>query len=264
MSAGDSHEEGRLVYRFGGEPVGSFIQPNLRPLVPSVAHAMFLDVTHDNECPIQIRSVYDALPSTAIVSMACCASGSTRGYDELVPHQISVVKEERLYPKWNPDALPSSVGEVNLQTGIMAGKLALNKLHQDLAEDGFTQVYVDQLDEDTVAVTRHCPSTHQSVVTVSRTAFKNPETQQYREHIAPMYIPGKIKEVILEAHTVERKAESYVKDERYINGMPNYTVEIREHIQLKDSEIVKQGDATTEFVEEIFFEKLTPDRKSVV
>lgn len=53
-----------------------------------------------------------------------------------------------------------------------------------------SKVYVDQLDEDTVAVTRHCPSTHQSVVTVSRTAFKNPETHQYREHLAPMYIPG--------------------------------------------------------------------------
>ncbi|KAI7792667.1 putative glycogen debranching enzyme-like, partial [Triplophysa rosa] len=262
MSAGDSHEEGRLVFRFGGEPVGSFVQPNLRPLVPSIAHAMFLDVTHDNECPIQVRSVYDALPSSAMVSMACCATGSTRGYDELVPHQISVVKEERFYPKWNPNVSSSSVDEVNLQTGIMAGKLALNKLHQNLAEKSFTQVYVDQLDEDTVAVTRHCPSTHQSVVCVSRTAFKNPETHQYREHLAPLYIPGHIEEVVLEARTVERNAESFVQEEKFINGIQKYTVEIRQHLQLKDSGIVRCGMATTkgrnEFVEEILFEKLTP------
>ncbi|KAG9338439.1 hypothetical protein JZ751_025843 [Albula glossodonta] len=230
MSARDSHEEGRLVYRFGGEPVGAFAQPSLRPLVPSIAHAMFLDVTHDNECPIQIRSVYDSLPSSAIVSMASCATGSTRGYDELVPHQISVVKEERLYSKWNPEAEASDVGEVSLKSGIIAGKLALNRLHQELAAKGFIQVYVDQVDEDIVAVTRHCPSTHQSVVTVSRTAFHDPKNHR--------------------------------KDEKSINGMPEYTVEITEHIQLKDSRIVKQAEVTSkgrnEFVQEIVFERLTP------
>lgn len=54
--------------------------------------------------------------------------------------QISVVKEERLYPKWNPAAVPSSLGEVGPQSGIIAGKLALNKLHQELAAMGFMQV----------------------------------------------------------------------------------------------------------------------------
>uniref|UniRef100_A0A3Q3IKW1 Glycogen debranching enzyme n=1 Tax=Monopterus albus TaxID=43700 RepID=A0A3Q3IKW1_MONAL len=262
MSAGDSHEEGRLVYRYGGEPVGAFVQPSLRPLMPSIAHAMFLDVTHDNECPIQLRSALDSLPSSAIVSMACCATGSTRGYDELVPHQISVVKEERLYPKWNPEALPTSPGEVGFQTGIIAGKLALNKLHQELAAQGFIQVYVDQVDADIVAITRHCPNTHQSVVAVCRTAFWNPKTHKYNANVPPMFIPGKIEEVVLEARTVERNAGGYKKDDNYINGMPEYTVEIKEHIPLQESTVVKQAGVTSkgrsEFVQEITFQKLTP------
>uniref|UniRef100_A0A3Q3M1M7 Glycogen debranching enzyme n=1 Tax=Mastacembelus armatus TaxID=205130 RepID=A0A3Q3M1M7_9TELE len=262
MSAGDSHEEGRLVYRYGGEPVGAFVQPSLRPLMPSIAHAMFLDVTHDNECPIQLRSALDSLPSSAIVSMACCATGSTRGYDELVPHQISVVKEERFYLKWNPSASPTSAGEVGYHTGIIAGKLALNKLHQELAAQGFIQVYVDQVDADIVAVTRHCPSTHQSVVAVCRTAFWNPKTHQYSTSVPPMFIPGKIEEVVLEARTVERDAENYKKDDNYINGLPEYTVEIKEHISLQESTVVKQAGVTSkgrsEFVQEITFQKLTP------
>uniref|UniRef100_A0A3P9P9Q4 Glycogen debranching enzyme n=1 Tax=Poecilia reticulata TaxID=8081 RepID=A0A3P9P9Q4_POERE len=262
MSAGDSHEEGRLVYRYGGEPVGAFVQPSLRPLMPSIAHAMFLDVTHDNECPIQLRSALDSLPSSAIVSMACCATGSTRGYDELVPHQISVVKEERFYPKWNPSSAPISTGEVGFQSGIIAGKLALNKLHQELAAQGFSQVYVDQVDTDIVAVTRHCPSTHQSVVTVCRTAFKNPKTHQYSNNVPPMFIPGKIEEIVLEARTVEREAGSYKKDEKYINGMPEYTVEIKEHVPMVKSAVVKHAGVTSkdrsEFVQEIQFQKLTP------
>nr|XP_057917611.1 glycogen debranching enzyme isoform X2 [Doryrhamphus excisus] len=262
MSAGDSHEEGRLVYRYGGEPVGAFVQPSLRPLMPCIAHAMFLDVTHDNECPIQLRSPLDSLPSAAIVSMACCAIGSTRGYDELVPHQISVVKEERSYPKWNPSASPASTGEVGPQSGIIAGKLAVNKLHQELAAQGFIQVYVDQVDADIVAITRHCPSTHQSVVTVCRTAFQNPKTHQYSTDVPPMFIPGTIEEVVLEARMVERHCGSYTKDDKYINGMPEYTVQIKEHIPLQESTVVDQAGVTSkgisEFVQEITFKRLTP------
>ncbi|KAJ7408776.1 hypothetical protein WISP_118700 [Willisornis vidua] len=210
MTAYNSHEEGRLVYRFGGEPVGSFVQPRLRPLMPAIAHALFMDITHDNECPIQHRSAYDALPSAMIVSMACCATGSTKGYDELVPHQV----------------------------------------------------YVDQVDEDIVAVTRHCPNTHQSVVAVCRTAFRDPKTSFYSKEVPEMCIPGKIEEVVLEARTIERSASPYKKDLHFINGLPNFTMELREHIQIKESKIIKQAGTAikgpNEFVQEIEFEKLTP------
>lgn len=46
---------------------------------------------------------------------------------------------------------------------------------------------------------------------------------------------GKIEEVVLEARTVERHAGSYMKDDNYINGMPEYTVEIKEHIPVSIS-----------------------------
>uniref|UniRef100_UPI00398F3654 glycogen debranching enzyme-like n=1 Tax=Pristiophorus japonicus TaxID=55135 RepID=UPI00398F3654 len=261
MSAGDSHEEGRLVYRFGGLPVGSFAQPSVRPLVPKIAHALFMDVTHDNECLIQRRSVQDALPSSTIVSMACCATGSTMGYDHLVPHQISVVSEERLYPKYNPSARPEFQGEVSQQTGIIAGKQAINRLHHDLGADLFNQVYVDQVDEDTVAVTRHCPNTHHSVVAVSRTAFRDPATSHYKSDLPSMCIPGKIEEIVMEAMTVQRQTDPYKRDEDCINGLPQFTVDIKEHLQLNDSKIVRAEVTSkdrSDYVYEIKFENFPP------
>lgn len=58
-----------------------------------------------------------------------------------------MVKEERLYPKWNPAAAPDCSSEVGLQTGIIAGKLALNKMHKELAAQGFIQVSEAEQDD---------------------------------------------------------------------------------------------------------------------
>lgn len=42
---------------------------------------------------------------------------------------------------------------------------------------------------------------------------------------------------MLEARTVERGAGHYQKDDRHINGMPEYSVEIKEHIPVGGPEI---------------------------
>lgn len=55
----------------------------------------------------------------------------------------------------------------------------------------------------------------------------------YYEILSKFYIfLGKIEEVVLEARTIERNTKPYKKDENSINGMPDVTAEIREHIQV--------------------------------
>jgi glycogen debranching enzyme len=98
---------------------------------PSVPGSLLIDCTHDNETPNQKRTAEDALPNAALVAMASCAIGSTRGYDELVPRNIDVVKEHRLYRSVVKD-------------GILHVKQMLNKLHYDLAIQGFTEVHIHQ------------------------------------------------------------------------------------------------------------------------
>lgn len=47
MFANIPRELGRLVYKYGGDPVASFFSSDV--IKPSVPSAMFIDATHDNE-----------------------------------------------------------------------------------------------------------------------------------------------------------------------------------------------------------------------
>ena len=73
MNAWNANELGKLVHRFGGEAVGSFYQHSFRPLTPSLDHAVFYDITHDNQSLVKVHSVYDALPTGSLVLMSGCA-----------------------------------------------------------------------------------------------------------------------------------------------------------------------------------------------
>ena len=115
-----------------GDRIDSFFQSNNRQLLPAKIHCCFYDQTHDNPCQIQRHSLADLLPRSACVAMSNCSIGSTRGYDEVIPHYIDVVKETRFYATWDR--------QINQTTGIIAVKNIFNNIHVELNRQGFHQV----------------------------------------------------------------------------------------------------------------------------
>lgn len=57
------------------------------------------------------------------------------------------------------------------------------------------------MDADTVAVTRHNPDTHESVILVAFTAFGHPEVNAafYQRNIKPLEFEGTLDEIIFES-----------------------------------------------------------------
>ncbi len=141
--------------------------------------------------PVEKRTVYDLLPSAGLVSVASCGAGSNRGYDELVPHHVHVVHEERTYGSFG--------AEVSDATGIVRARRSLNQLHFTLSTCGFDEVYVDQMDYDVVAVTRHSPANHESYVLVAHTVFSKDTDPKRCKELKPVVIEGKLLEIVLEA-----------------------------------------------------------------
>ncbi|XP_062560006.1 glycogen debranching enzyme isoform X2 [Armigeres subalbatus] len=239
LSAWDSHEEGRLVYRYGGDPVGAFFPYPKRILAPSIAHALFLDLTHDNPSPVEKRSIFDLIPSAGLVSMACCATGSNRGYDELVPHHIHVVDEERQYQEWGK--------HVNKSSGIVAVKESFNLLHGGLATRGFDQLFVDQMHPDIVAVTRHSTQNHETVILVAHTAFSYPSPWAGPTGVRPLRFEGDLVEIIFEVQIYKKTGQTFdqptdfKKDERYINGVEEYVIDLRKNLKLEESDIFQKN-----------------------
>ena len=206
------------------------------PFRPSVCHAIFFDVTHDNDSPIVKRSAYDPLPSAALVAMTCSAIGSNRGFDELVPHHINVVKEKRQYRAWDPN---QPFEGVSFDTGIIKSKREFNLLHEWLGVNGYSHQFVDQRDVDTVVVTRHNPNTHESVVLVARTAFKKPLDPNLTGFMVPLRIDGIIDKILFETRMTGKPETNFVKHKTVINGYQKFRSELKTDISVDKSEMIR-------------------------
>ncbi|KAF7260333.1 hypothetical protein EG68_02500 [Paragonimus skrjabini miyazakii] len=228
---------GSQLYRYGvTRPAGAFFNHiGHQQLFPSVAHALVYDQTHDNPSVAEKHCVYDFLPLAGLNAILCCAIGSTRGYDELVPHNIDVVHETRPYAKW-PDI-------VNRQTGLIEIKSILNEMHTWLSSQGFTETFVDQCSANVIAVTRICPETRESVILVAHTAFNYDVVHQGRVDFKPIELGGEINRVLLEVQTVytgKNRAESdYVRDSQFINGLPNVRFPFLANVDASESKMIR-------------------------
>jgi len=96
-----------------------------------------MDCTHDNETPNQKRRAEDTLSNAGLVCMTSCAIGSVKGYDELYPTLLNLVTERRQYATYKDP----------IAVGITSIKAYLNKLHTEMALEGFEESHVHHENE---------------------------------------------------------------------------------------------------------------------
>jgi hypothetical protein len=99
----------------------------------SAPHAVFYDVTHDNETPNDKRTAEDALSTGALVTFTRAALGSNKGFDDLYPKLLNLVTDNRMY----------EVNETG-EGGIGKVKRVLNHLHTEMMSNGFTEGHVHE------------------------------------------------------------------------------------------------------------------------
>ena len=120
-------------------------------------------------------------------------------------------------------------------------------------------------------MTRHSPSTHQSVILMAHTAFRQPEewaepTEERRNtqyvHVPPLTVPGIIQEIIIEARLVRRVPDtpSFEKDDYVINGLQSHVLEMRSHIPLLESHMchLAPGSEGGNGTQEVVFDDFCP------
>ncbi|OHT00114.1 Glycogen debranching enzyme [Tritrichomonas foetus] len=121
----------RTLWSSGGRPVAAVDSLDgrtvLRPLsqIPSV----IFDLTHDNKA-----SLFDRLLISSIISMSCSPIASTRGYDDYLSFNPSVVDEYRKYPLNSEESALQPVRRI------------INRTHSFMAADGMEEIMANHYD----------------------------------------------------------------------------------------------------------------------
>jgi glycogen debranching enzyme len=109
----------------------------ITPLQGSTPHALLYDLTHDNESPLHKRSAEDALSTGALVTFSWSAIGSVKGFDDLYPKLLDLVRDERRY-----EITAGKDGDGG--KGIGKVKRVLNHLKAEMVLEGFGEGHVHQ------------------------------------------------------------------------------------------------------------------------
>lgn len=100
----------------------------------SAPHALFYDLTHDNESYADKRSAEDSLATAALVAFSYCATGSVKGLDDLYPKLLNLVGEKRRYELTGQEE----------NSGIARAKRVVNALHTEMVLGGYEEGHVHQ------------------------------------------------------------------------------------------------------------------------
>uniref|UniRef100_A0A2A4JG90 Glycogen debranching enzyme glucanotransferase domain-containing protein n=1 Tax=Heliothis virescens TaxID=7102 RepID=A0A2A4JG90_HELVI len=118
------------------------------------------------------------------------------------------------------------------EQGRLLHRFGGRPLHAELAARGYSELYVDQLDGDVLAVTRHEPRERRSVLLVAHTAFRAPDPHAPPRQLKPLRFEGQLDEIMLEAFLRHKDYESeggalrppgeFTPHPRIINGLTDY------------------------------------------
>lgn len=260
MQAWSTQEMSRLVHRHGGIPIGSFDiddvvnaghdaemnstvsngdfkNEEIRRIMQSPVHALFMDCTHDNEVPAQKRDARDTLPNAALVAMCASAVGSVLGYDEIYPKLIELVHETRMYtsPYSNGAPIKIQAGE----GGIGGIKKLLNQIHVLMGKDGYAETFIHH-DNEYITVHRVHPQTRKGYFLIAHTAY--PGYGNGNGGFPPVNLPG-TRAKLLGAWSLEVdqswEAKQAAFNDKVLRGLPSRTKDVRGvNMQVRDNDTV--------------------------